>query len=155
MIPALARTDPRGREFAMQPARSRRWFDLVRWLFLFVLLAVLCRPRMALAETRVLTDADNGGTFHLRAGDMLELRLRSNPSTGYMWSVQAASTPLLKLTGQSQTKPTEPGVGRPIFQIFRFQPARRGRGMLLLHYVRSWEKPAPGEQQFAMRVRIR
>jgi len=32
---------------------------------------------------------------------------------------------------------------------------RRGRGILLLHYVRSWEKPAPSEKQFAIRVRIR
>jgi predicted secreted protein len=61
---------------------------------------------------------------------------------------------LLKLTGQSQTEATEPGVGRPVFQIFKFEPRRSGDGFLLMHYVRSWEKPAPDDEQFDVHVFI-
>jgi predicted secreted protein len=107
---------------------------------------------MAFAATKVVTDADKGGDVQIKAGDVLEVRLASNPSTGYMWYVHPKSTALLKLAGQKQTESTEPGVGRPIVQVFTFQPRRTGDGILLLRYVRSWEKPALGEQQFTLHV---
>jgi inhibitor of cysteine peptidase len=110
---------------------------------------------MAFAATVVIADANNGGTVHLKAGDTLEMRLESNPSTGYRWSVLPESTPLLKLVDTSQTKPAKSGVGRPIVQIFRFQPLRHGDGTLRLHYVRSWEKPQPDETRFETHVLVR
>jgi predicted secreted protein len=45
-------------------------------------------------------------------------------------------------------------VGRPIVQVFTFEAKRRGDGILLLRYVRSWEKPALGEEQFNLHVVI-
>jgi len=134
----------------MQPARS--WLDSVRWLLLAVLLGVVCCQARASAATKVVTESDKGATVHLRAGEVLEVRLKSNPSTGFMWYVEPKSTPLLKLAGQSQTEPAGSAVGKPIVQFFRFQTEKSGDGILLLHYVRSWEKPAPGEEQFDLRV---
>ncbi len=61
------------------------------------------------------------------------------------------STALLKLTSQSET---QPGVGRPIVQIFEFAPKATGTGVLLLHYVRSWEAPSASEEQFDLHVTI-
>jgi inhibitor of cysteine peptidase len=136
----------------MLSVRSLRRHDSVRRLFLFVLLAVAFFSQAALAATKVITDADKGGQVHLKAGETLELRLKSNPTTGFMWYVEKESTPLLKLVHQSQTDATEPGVGRPIFQVFTFEPRRAGDGVLRLHYVRSWEKPAPDEEQFQVNV---
>lgn len=136
----------------MQPQRSWRCQRSIRLYFLFVLLAAALFSQAAFAATKVITDAGKGSTVHLKAGDTLELRLKANPSTGFMWRLQKNSTPLLKLTGQSQTEPTQPGVGRPVFQVFEFQATRPGDGMLLLHYVRSWEKPAPDDEQFQVHV---
>ena len=138
----------------MQPCRLARWVNPVRWFFLLTLLVLVCHPQTASAATKVITDADKGGEVRLKAGDQLELRLKSNPSTGYMWYVQAKSTPLLKLVRQSQTEATEPGVGRPVFQLFQFEARRGGDGALQLHYVRSWEKPAPDEERFEIHVFI-
>ena len=144
----------------MQTFRSDRRFVFIRWLFLLVLLAVVCPAQTAFAATRVVTDADKGGDIQIKAGDTLEVRLSSNPSTGYMWYVHPKSTTLLRLTGQSQTEPPEPGegqpmvVGQPIVQIFTFQSRRKGDGILLLRYVRSWEKPVLGETQFTLHVVI-
>lgn len=136
----------------MQFVRLERWFDSLRWFFLCVLLAIVFHPELAFAATKVATDADKGGIVHLKAGDQLELRLQANPSTGFMWYVHAKSTRLLALTGQSQSEPTELGVGRPIFQVFQFEPMQPGAGDLLLHYVRSWEKPTADERQFNLHV---
>jgi len=75
-------------------------------------------------------------------------------STGYMWYVHPKSTAVLKLIRQRQTDPTEPGVGRPVVQVFTFEPRRKGDGILLMRYVRSWEKPVLGEEQFSVNVEI-
>jgi inhibitor of cysteine peptidase len=115
---------------------------------------MVCRSEIAFAATKVVTDADKGREIDLKIGDSLELRLPSNPSTGYMWYLQAKSTTLLKLTHQSQTEATEPGVGRPVVQVFKFEPKRPGQGVLLMHYVRSWEPPTPDDEQFDLRVTV-
>jgi len=151
---SVARLQLRERKFAMKLSRSGRWFDSLGWFILCVLLAVICRSDTAFAATKVVTQADKGRTVHLKMGDTMELRLPSNPSTGFMWYVQPKSTPLLKIAHQSQTEATEPGVGRPVFQVFIFEPRRRGEGVLLMHYVRSWEPSTPDDEQFDLRVTI-
>jgi predicted secreted protein len=125
------------------------------WLLLAALFLLAICPAVASAATKVVTDADKGGAVTIKMGDVLEVRLSSNPSTGYMWYVHKQSMALLKLTGQSQTQPTGPGtVGRPIVQIFDFAPKATGTGVLLLHYVRSWEPPDPNEEQFSLHLTI-
>jgi predicted secreted protein len=146
------------RKFAMQIARSTRRLVSVRWLLLQALAAIACLPQTAFAATTIITGADKGGTVHLKAGDQLTLRLKSNPSTGYMWYVHPHSTPLLKLLHQAQIGPVGPsarqGLGRPGLQVFTFEARHSGDGILLLHYVRSWEKPSPDEEQFQVHVFI-
>jgi len=138
--------------------RSVRRVDFARWLL--ALVAIAGSAQAALAATKVITDADKGGEVRIKFADQLELRLKSNPSTGYMWYVEKESTPLLKLHHQSQTEvpvpPEEkPGlVGQPVFQVFTFEPKHAGVGALRLHYVRSWEKPSPDDEKFEIRVVI-
>jgi inhibitor of cysteine peptidase len=144
----------RGKKIGIMLARLAHRVVFVRWILLLAVLAVVCHSQTATTATKVITDADKGSEVHLKAGDVLELRLKSNPSTGFMWYIQSKSTPLLKLVHQSQTEATEPGMGRPILQIFAFEPRRSGEGGLLLHYVRSWEPPATDEEQFQIHVVI-
>jgi predicted secreted protein len=101
-----------------------------------------------------VTDADNGKTVQIKMGDVLEVRLSSNPTTGFEWYLQKQSTALLKLTGQSWTQPPPGLVGAPIVQILDFAPTGKGTGVLMLHYVRSWEPPDPNEEQFNLHVTI-
>ena len=138
----------------MRCVRACRRFDALFFLFLLAVLAFAFHPQKSFAATKVVTDDDKGSDVQIKLGDTLEVRLASNPSTGYMWYVHPKSTALLKLTGQTQTDAAEPGVGRPIVQVFTFQPKRAGDGILLLRYVRSWEKPALGEEQFMLHVVI-
>jgi inhibitor of cysteine peptidase len=134
--------------------RLVRRVNSIRWLFLIALVTIACSAQAALAATKVIKDANKGGEVRIKLMDRLELRLKSNPSTGFMWYVEKESTPLLNLHHQSQTEPTKPGVGRPIFQVFTFEPRHAGDGVLRLHYVRSWEKPTPDDTQFDIHVVI-
>jgi inhibitor of cysteine peptidase len=139
----------------MQPASTRRQFHTALWRFPVTLLFLALSAPSAFAATKVVSDADRGATVEIKMGDVLEVRLNSNPSTGYMWYLHKQSTALLKLTSQSETEATQPGVGRPIVQIFEFQATGPGSGVLLLHYVRSWEKPSASEEQFDLHVTIK
>jgi inhibitor of cysteine peptidase len=144
----------------MHSIRNHRWTESVRWIFLLVMVTIACFSQAALAATKVITDADKGSVVHIKFVDRLELRLKANPSTGYMWYIEKESTPLLKLVHQTQTEvpvPVEekPGlVGQPVFQVFTFEPRHAGDGALRLHYVRSWEKPTPDDERFEIRVVI-
>jgi predicted secreted protein len=138
----------------MQVARMHRKSAAHSWLLLAAFFLLAIGPAVASAATKVVTDADKGGTVTIKMGDVLEVRLSSNPTTGYAWYLLKQSTALLKLTGQSQTQATQPGVGRPIVQIFDFAPTGKGTGVLLLHYVRSWEPPDPNEEQYSLHVTI-
>ena len=135
-------------------ARMHRKSAAHSWLLLAALFLLAICPAVASAATKVVTDADKGGAVTIKMGDVLEVRLSSNPSTGYAWYLQKQSTALLKLTGQSQTQATQPGVGRPVVQVFDFAPTGKGTGVLMLHYVRSWMNPDPNEEQFSLHVTI-
>jgi predicted secreted protein len=124
------------------------------WLLLAALFLLAICPAGARAATKVVTDTDKGGTITIKMGDVLEVRLSSNPTTGYEWYLQKQSTALLKLTGQSSTKPAPGVLGAPIVQIFDFAPTGKGVGVLMLHYVRSWENTDPNEQQYTLHVTI-
>jgi len=138
--------------------RSVRRVQSVRWLALLALAAIACFAQTAFAATKVITDADKGGVVRIKFLDRLEVRLSANPTTGFMWYIEKESTPLLKLVHQTQTEAPEPGagqpvmVGRPVFQVFTFEPKHAGEGVLRLHYVRSWEKPTPDDERFEIRV---
>ena len=123
-------------------------------IFSCLLPSIRASSAKGFAATKVVTDADKGSNVQIKVGDTLEVRLASNPSTGYMWYVHPKSTALLKLTGQTQTDAADPGVGRPIVQVFTFQPRRAGDVILLLRYARAWEKPVVGEEQFTLHVVI-
>jgi predicted secreted protein len=141
------------KESPMQARNACRRLYAGSWLLPVVLFVTVCGSTMASAATKVVTDADKGSTVVLKTGDVLEVRLSSNPTTGYEWYVHKQSTPLLKPSGESQTD-AAPGEGRPIVQIFKFATAGKGTGVLLLHYVRSWEPPDPNEEQFNLHVTI-
>lgn len=138
----------------MRPARLRLQLRFMYFLIAALAMAIAARPRIACAATLVATDADKGGSVRLKTGDILEVHLKSNPTTGYQWYVHPKSTPLMKPVGASQTQARQPGVGRPIVQVFRFQAVAVGEGVVLLHYVRPWERATADEEQFSLHVTI-
>jgi predicted secreted protein len=137
----------------MQPVRPGRWAHAVRWLLVAVI-AVACQSHFAFAATTVVTDADKDGSVQVKLGDKLEVRLKSNPSTGYAWTVHPKSSVLLRLAAETQAQPAEPDPDRPVLQVFTFEAKRKGDGILLMRYARAKEKPFLGEEQFNVRVVI-
>jgi len=154
----LARFELRERTFAMFLDRSVCRVVSVRWLVPVALAAIACLSQSAFAADKVVTDADKGGVIHLKAGERFEVRLKANPTTGFMWYLEKESTPIVKLTHMSQEDVTDGSedkhLGRPVYQIFNFEAKRFGDGVLQMHYVRSWEKPTPEDEHFTIHVYV-
>jgi predicted secreted protein/putative hemolysin len=99
---------------------------------------------------KTLTQADNGSKVTLKVGDVLEVTLDSNPSTGYSWQVKANDRNVLLPLGEPQFtlgNPTPmPGAGGT--ETFQFKALAKGQTTLTLVYLRPWETnvtPTPND----------
>jgi len=90
----------------------------------------------------------------LAQGQMLILRLPSNPTTGYRWELQATPEVLRSLGPEVYSSPDRSDlVGAAGHSTWRFQAAAAGEGSLRLVYQRPWEQE-PAEE-FDCQVRVR
>lgn len=103
-----------------------------------------------------LTEQDNGRDVDLNAGEVLFVRLPSNPSTGYNWSVAGEPAPL-KLQKSTFHKKTSNSktVGAAGATALQFTATSSGIANLTLVYRRSWEYNTPPMKTFSVRVNVR
>ena len=108
------------------------------------------------APATTLTEQDNGRDIDLNSGEMLIVRLPSNPSTGYNWTVAGEPAPLelQKSTFQKRSSNSKV-VGASGTSVFRFTANSSGISNLTLVYRRSWEYNTPPMKTFSVRVNVR
>ncbi|MGE5137888.1 MAG: protease inhibitor I42 family protein [Rudaea sp.] len=118
-----------------------RLFALALFAFIVpALLSVGCTAQSSEgAAAATVTDDQNGKTVEVRTGQVLNVSLKANPSTGYTWEV---SQPLgfLLLQGEPEFKADSNLVGAPGRLTLRFKVTGAGSGSLQLVYHRLWEK---------------
>lgn len=95
--------------------------------------------------------------LELRLGQEFNLRLPSNPTTGFRWQLRADAAPVLQLLGpEVYTTPEAAGViGSAGVSTWRLRAVERGAGRLELDYRRPWEHGVAAERQFRCHVRVR
>lgn len=87
----------------------------------------------------------------LAVGEEFDIRLPSNPSTGYQWQVAALDEKVVRLVDTrwepqvggeagADGSPPAPAVGVGGTSVLTFVGAADGRGVIRLVYVRPWEK---------------
>jgi len=111
------------------------------------------KPQSARSPVTI-TDQDNSTNVDLTTGELLVVKLPSNPSTGYDWSVSGDPAPL-KLTKHSHLRSTSGAVGAPQTAVFEFRAASAGVVHLTLLYRRSWEYNVPPVKTFTVTVEVR
>ena len=99
-----------------------------------------------------LTESNAGSTVHLREGEILEIVLTSNPSTGYQWKVAPGDENLLEEQGNWEFKPTSRAVGAGGTIKLRFKAVRQGEADFKLVYHRPFELEAPPIQSFEIKL---
>lgn len=92
---------------------------------------------------------------NLEQGQMLILRLPSNPSTGYRWELlESAGSQLRSLGPEVYSSPDGDAViGAQGHSTWRFQAAAAGEGHLRLVYQRPWEQEPVEHFECPVRVR--
>ena len=97
-------------------------------------------------DIEVLTEAEIGSEVDVDAGERFEIRLDSNPSTGYAWQMSAMSTPgLVALESQTHVAADAGLVGAGGTDVFVFS-ALGGAGVLRLEYARAFDDPIVPER---------
>ncbi|MGC2108095.1 MAG: protease inhibitor I42 family protein [Candidatus Korobacteraceae bacterium] len=139
---------------------------------MMVKLALLCLPVSMFAATPqasksdstaksspppvTATDQDNGKDIDLTTGGTLVVKLKSNPSTGYSWTVAGDPSPLrLQKSTYVKNSQSSKVAGAPGMQVLRFTASSAGMTNLTLVYRRSWEYNVPPAKSLSVRVNVR
>ena len=91
------------------------------------------------APVQTLTDPESGTNVTLRPEGKLELKLDSNPTTGYFWYVKDIDASKVdQLSDDYRADPAPEGlVGSGGHQLFVFEALATGKSTLKLSYERS------------------
>ncbi len=120
--------------------------------------SLICRPAFAQAPPRTVdvNDSQDGGKLMVFAGDTVEVRLHSTPSTGYSWKVVEIDRNILAERKAPVFVPPPQNIpGAEGHMVFDFLAAAPGTSTLQLAYVRPWEKDAAPARTFSIDVTVR
>ena len=98
-----------------------------------------------------LDENSNGATVDLTVGEVLEIQLAENPTTGFRWQVQADGEPVCQPVDDRFESPGGPP-GRGGTHVWHFRACRTGTGQIDMVYRRSWETAAA--KTFTLHVRV-
>lgn len=129
-----------------------------RWILALIAIAFMPLSSALGREVAVGIEADRT-QMTLTTGDVLEVRLRGNRTTGYLWEMNLPESGKHPLTLVEQgtvgveSSDGTPKVGAPGLERFLFKALHTGKQVLLFRYRRPWEKQPPA-RTFELRVRI-
>lgn len=95
----------------------------------------------------------NGAQIDLRVGELLEIHLKENPTTGFRWGMQSGGEPVCVLA-KDFYKPSSGALGEGGNHCWRFQAVYVGHGRIELHYRRAWERAETPIRAFFLDIRV-
>ena len=101
-----------------------------------------------------ISASDNQKEIKAKTGEVIELTLDTQPSTGYAWQVVSLSG--VEVYGKSKVESHNDGItvgGVETIHLF-FKTVKSGAGSIELAYVRSWEPKADAEKHYKVLVVI-
>ncbi len=130
----------------------------MRWVWTWLSLLGLVWAAGCLHEASspdlVLGPDDRGREVTLEVGQVIEVHLPANPSTGYTWLVKDGAPGPVVLVAEPAFTPEaqRPGAGGTL--VLRFRAVTQGETRVRLTYQRPWETGEPAEE-FDFRVIVR
>ncbi|MBU4313607.1 MAG: protease inhibitor I42 family protein [Actinobacteria bacterium] len=121
-------------------------------LVITLLIILLCSCK-SIAE---LTFDDKGKSFELEKGERINIKLESNPTTGYSCILGGETdTSVVSLFDSKfvQTEKEEELVGTGGYEIFTFKAENSGQTEIILTYQRPWEEEELKEE-FLFKINI-
>jgi inhibitor of cysteine peptidase len=94
----------------------------------------------------------SGQTLDLRIGQVMELRLAENPTTGYRWTFVVNGEPACIVLSDRFDHPAGP-LGQGGEHLWQIKGEAVGECDIAMRYARSFQPEAAG-QSFALHVRV-
>jgi predicted secreted protein len=127
---------------------------LLNLLLLFVLASCAQpEPRPSKEVSIAWSEIDQG--VGLEVGDMLEVVLPANLSTGYLWEVGFYNQSVLKPYGEPEIFSTSTNPGQEESQRLHFEAIGEGETQLVLLYRRSFEEEDVNQLTFQVDVTVK
>jgi predicted secreted protein len=153
---------PSSGEWKMAVVRRSAWLSFGLVVSILMVDCVLKKSHASQAThlnmtNMTVSEKDNGGTFELRTGEILTVRLESIPGTGYSWYIEKNDNKLMELMGE-HTHEVPKGttvVGGMEYEVFRLRALASGTNGLKLSYKRIWEKGKKPLKTLLIRVRVK
>jgi inhibitor of cysteine peptidase len=111
-----------------------------------------------------LNQANNGNLIQLSQGEMIEIQLPENPTTGYRWEIEQPNSGAIPETAsetasvlQFQTSrfvPISSGVGSGGNRILSFKAAQPGTVQLQLKLWQPWSGEASVVERYCLTLEI-
>jgi predicted secreted protein len=130
---------------------------IVRWRITWIVLTCFMlspSPLLATDATITVTKEQGGREIALKVGNILRIELTAKGGTGYLWFVEAAGAPCLKLMSEAAQKIGEPRPGSPVRQVWLFKAEQPGTCEINLAYCRPWEGVDKAVDHFRLKLRI-
>ncbi len=119
-------------------------------LFCSILVAVLAQARVT-----VLQMHDNGKEIRVQAGEVIELALKEQAGTGYLWEFHRLDEKHFQVVHTETKSLAERNrVGGPMLQVWQLKTLEPGDATLSLDYLRPWEGRAKAVKHFQIKVHI-
>ncbi len=147
------------RRGALRPRTMMQWLILASLVTFVLVLAVGVAIELIFGQSATgvisLSERDTGKAIALNAGEVLEVRLSGNPTTGYQWLLDSADVSVLKPEGEPAYTPDSALLGAGGTYTFRFTAVAPGDVRLRLSYLRSWEQDTPPLRTFEVMVTVK
>ena len=102
-----------------------------------------------------LDEQNSGDTIQVLPGEIIRVKLRSNPSTGYSWELGPLEDGLFEVESKFEADPhKEYEAGYGGCDIWTFQAEQSGETDISLTYERPWEDNRPADKTFKLHVVI-
>ena len=109
------------------------------------------------AIEKILTEKNNGDSLNLKINDTVEIRLESNPTTGYSWILSDnVDNTVVSITSPEfiQSKEDKEIVGAGGYEIFTIKAISKGETSIILNYERPWEEEVEPLETFEITISI-
>jgi len=126
------------------------------FISLFILMLVLSLSSCLVAG-KTLTEENNGDSLNLKINDTVEIKLESNPTTGYSWFLNDnVDETIVSITSPEfmESKKDEELVGAGGYEIFNIKAIAKGKTDIVLNYERSWEEGVEPLKTFEVTISI-
>jgi len=120
---------------------------------LIFLLPVICCASICVPLRLSENNAKSNVEMHI--GDTLEIILKGNPTTGYIWEVASVDASILRQIGKTEFKADSKALGSGGKIIMRFKAAETGQTFLRLVYHRTFEKNVPPLKTFEVTIVVK